>query len=89
MLSIARQQAGKSLLLVSGGDVETTIKDIPGVTSAKAIKHLPNSLEVTIKAQKPAAMLKTSEGTMTAVDSRDVCSIPSAGRPSRGFRSSK
>ena len=66
----ARQQAGKSLLLVSGGDVETTIKDIPGVTSAKAVKHLPNSLEVTIKAQKPAAMLKTSEGTMTAVDSR-------------------
>ena len=70
VLSIARQQAGKSLLLVSGGDVETTIKDIPGVTSAKAVKHLPNSLEVTIKAQKPAAMLKTSEGTMMAVDSR-------------------
>ena len=70
VLSIARQQAGKSLLLVSGGDVETTIKDIPGVTSAKAVKHLPNSLEVTNKAQKPAAMLKTSEGTMTAVDSR-------------------
>ncbi|WP_137654851.1 cell division protein FtsQ/DivIB [Bifidobacterium moukalabense] len=70
VLSIARQQAGKSLLLVSGDDVEKKIKDIPGVTSAKAVKRLPNSLEVTIKAQKPAAMLKTSEGTMTAVDSQ-------------------
>ena len=59
VLDIARQQSGKSLFLVS-----------EGVTSAKSKKQLPNSLEVTIKAQKPAAMLKTSEDHMTAVDSK-------------------
>ena len=64
VLDIARQQSGKSLFL------EKQIKAIPGVTSAKSKKQLPNSLEVTIKAQKPAAMLKTSEDHMTAVDSK-------------------
>lgn len=58
VLDIARQQSGKSLFLVSDGAVEKQIKAIPGVTSAKSKKQLPNSLEVTIKAQKPAAMLK-------------------------------
>ena len=70
VLDIARQQSGKSLFLVSDGAVEKQIKAIPGVTSAKSKKQLPNSLEVTIKAQKPAAMLKTSEDHMTAVDSK-------------------
>ena len=62
--------AGKSILLVSNNDVEKKIKEIPGVTSAQSKKQLPNSLEVTIKAQKPAAMLKTGEDSMTAVDSK-------------------
>mgnify|MGYP000140459965 FL=1 len=70
VLDIADQQAGKSILLVSNNDVEKKIKEIPGVTSAQSKKQLPNSLEVTIKAQKPAAMLKTGEDSMTAVDSK-------------------
>lgn len=70
VLSIARQQSGKSLLLVSDNAVEQRIKAIPGVTSAESVKKLPNSLEVTIKAQKPAAMLKTGGDQMTAVDSK-------------------
>lgn len=70
VLDIARQQSGKSLFLVSDSAVEKQIKSIPGVTSAESKKHLPNSLEVTIKAQKPAAMLKTGENHMTAVDSK-------------------
>ena len=70
VLDIAGQQAGKSILLVSNNDVEKKIKEIPGVTTAQSKKQLPNSLEVTIKAQKPAAMLKTGEDSMTAVDSK-------------------
>ena len=70
VLDIAGQQAGKSILLVSNNDVEKKIKEIPGVTSAQSKKKLPDSLEVTIKAQKPAAMLKTGEDSMTAVDSK-------------------
>ena len=70
VLDIAGRQAGKSILLVSNNDVEKTIKEIPGVTSAQSKKQFPNSLEVTIKAQKPAAMLKTGEDSMTAVDSK-------------------
>ena len=44
VLDIARQQSGKSLFLVSDGAVEKQIKAIPGVTSAKSKKQLPNSL---------------------------------------------
>ena len=70
VLDIAGQQAGKSILLVSNNDVEKKIKEIPGVTSAQSKKKLPDSLEVIIKAQKPAAMLKTGKDSMTAVDSK-------------------
>ena len=45
VLDIARQQSGKSLFLVSDGAVEKQIKAIPGVTSAKSKKQLPNSLQ--------------------------------------------
>ncbi len=70
VMEIAEKQAGKSILLVSNSDVEKEIKEIPGVTSAEAKKVMPNKLEVTFKAQKPAAMLKTGENSMTAVDSK-------------------
>ncbi len=70
VMEIAEKQAGKSILLVSNSDVEKEIKEIPGVTSAEAKKVMPNKLEVTFKAQKPAAMLKTGEDSMTAVDSK-------------------
>lgn len=70
VLDIAKKQAGKSILLVSDAKVEEEIKDIPGVTAAESKKQFPKSLRITIKAQKPAAMLQTDADTMTAVDSK-------------------
>lgn len=68
IMSIADKQAGKSLLLVSTDDVVTQLKNIPGVTDAKASKQFPKGMSVTVVAQKPAAMLKAGNGSMTAVD---------------------
>ncbi|QOL35305.1 cell division protein FtsQ/DivIB [Bifidobacterium lemurum] len=70
VLDIAGGQSGKSLLLVSSDEVVSQIKEIPGVTSATATKRFPHGLLVEIEAQKPAAMLKTSDESMTAVDSQ-------------------
>ncbi|QOL33273.1 cell division protein FtsQ/DivIB [Bifidobacterium eulemuris] len=70
VLQIAGEQADKSLLLVSSDEVVSQIKEIPGVTSATATKRFPHGLLVEIEAQKPVAMLKTSDGSMTAVDSQ-------------------
>lgn len=67
--SIANKQSGKSLFLVSSNDVANQLKAIPGVSEAKVSKHFPKSMSVAIKAQKPAAMLK-SGSTLTAVDDR-------------------
>ncbi|KAE8128326.1 MULTISPECIES: cell division protein FtsQ/DivIB [Bifidobacterium] len=64
---IADRQIGKSLFLVSANEVTSQLKDIPGVTDATAGKRFPRGMAVVVKAQKPAAMLKTSTG-MTAVD---------------------
>ncbi|MCI1649596.1 cell division protein FtsQ/DivIB [Bifidobacterium tibiigranuli] len=64
---IADRQIGKSLFLVSANEVTSQLKDIPGVTDATAGKRFPRGMAVAVKAQKPAAMLKTSAG-MTAVD---------------------
>ncbi|RBP98547.1 cell division protein FtsQ [Bifidobacterium aemilianum] len=68
ILSIADQQAGKSLFLVSSQDVSKELVEIPGVTKAQIDKKFPRSLSVTVQSQKPAAMLKTEDGSMTAVD---------------------
>lgn len=68
--SIASAQAGKSLLLVSTHDVETQLADIPGVSKAIATKQYPNGMNVVITAQEPAAMLKTPDGSLTAVDGK-------------------
>ena len=68
--SIASAQAGKSLLLVSTHDVETQLADIPGVSKAVATKQYPNGMNVVITAQEPAAMLKTPDGSLTAVDGK-------------------
>lgn len=70
VLGIASEQSGKSLLLVSSNEVISQIKEIPGVTSATATKRFPHGLLVEIEAQKPAAMLKSSDESMTAVDSQ-------------------
>ncbi|MDF7641189.1 FtsQ-type POTRA domain-containing protein [Bifidobacterium sp. ESL0784] len=68
VVSIADKQAGKSLLLVSSGDVEQELKSIPGVSMAKVEKVYPQAMKVTITAQEPAAMLQTPDGSETAVD---------------------
>ncbi|MFC0125944.1 cell division protein FtsQ/DivIB [Bifidobacterium apri] len=68
--SIASAEAGKSLLLVSSHDIETQLAAIPGVSKATATKQYPNGMQVTIRAQEPAAMLKTPDGALTAVDGK-------------------
>ena len=62
------QQSGKSLFLVSADKVSSQLKNIPGVTQANVVKRYPRSLEIDIKAQQPAAMLKEPDGTLVAVD---------------------
>lgn len=66
---IADKQSGKSLFLVSSDEVSKQLKAIPGVSEARVSKHFPKSLSVDIKAQKPAAMLKSGD-TLTAVDAQ-------------------
>lgn len=68
--SIASAQAGKSLLLVSTNDIETQLAAIPGVSKATATKQYPHGMQVAISAQEPAAMLKTPDGSLTAVDGK-------------------
>ncbi len=68
--AIATRQAGRSLLLVNTSRMTSSLSDIPGVTSAKATKHYPHGITVTIQAQRPAAMLKASEDKLTAVDAK-------------------
>lgn len=70
IMNIAEKQSGKSLFLVSGDDVIAQLQDIPGVTQAKADKRFPNKLRVSVTAQKPAAMLKTGDDSLTAVDGK-------------------
>jgi cell division protein FtsQ len=68
IVSIADKQTGKSLLLVSSGDVEQEFKDIPGVSKATVEKVYPKGLNVSITSQEPAAMIKTPDNNETAVD---------------------
>ncbi|PJM73623.1 cell division protein [Bifidobacterium primatium] len=68
VFDIAHEQAGKSLILVDTSTIETDIGDLPGVTSAEATKRYPHGLSVTVKAEVPAAVLKSDGGSLTAVD---------------------
>ncbi|MFT8356112.1 MAG: FtsQ-type POTRA domain-containing protein [Bifidobacterium aquikefiri] len=67
--AIAAKQVGKSLLLVSTETVENQVGALPGVTSAKAEKLYPHGIRISVKSEKPAAVLKSSNNTLTAVDS--------------------
>lgn len=67
--AIADKQAGKSLFLVSTSKVTEQLKAIPGVSEANVSKSFPKSMSVEVKAQRPAAMLKSGD-TLTAVDSQ-------------------
>lgn len=69
--SIASTQVDKSLFLVSSQEVIGQLNDIPGVTEAKVNKEFPQSLQIIVRAQRPAAMLKTrGESRLTAVDAQ-------------------
>lgn len=71
IMNITKKQAGKSLLLVSDGQVQEALSQIPGVSSAKVSKKFPNGLHVDVVSQRPAAMLQAPDSdTMTAVDNR-------------------
>ncbi|OXN01026.1 cell division protein FtsQ [Bifidobacterium vansinderenii] len=65
---IAYAQQGKSLLLIDTTGMEEKISELPGVTSAKAVKRYPHGLSVTVKAEIPAAVLRASDTDYTAVD---------------------
>lgn len=70
IIAIAGKQSGKSLFLVSSDDVVSQLKAIPGVTQATVSKQFPDSLSVTVRAQQPAAMLRSPDGALVAVDSK-------------------
>lgn len=70
ILAIAGKQTGKSLLLVSSGHIVQQLENIPGVTQAHVDKQLPNKLQVSVQAQKPAALLREPNGSLTAVDNQ-------------------
>lgn len=67
--SIASNQVNKSLFLVSSQEIIEQLNNIPGVAEAKVSKKFPQGLQITVRAQKPAAILK-SHGSekLTAVD---------------------
>ncbi|MFT8639913.1 cell division protein FtsQ/DivIB [Bifidobacterium sp.] len=67
--AIASRQSGKSLLLVSTQTIESQVGALPGVTTAQAEKLFPHGIRITLKSEKPAAVLKSSDGKLTAVDS--------------------
>lgn len=66
--SIVREQGDRSLMLVSTKSIEEDIGGMAGVTDAQVHKHFPHGLDVTFRAQEPTAILKDSQGTLTAVD---------------------
>ncbi|BDR54398.1 cell division protein FtsQ [Bombiscardovia apis] len=68
ILDIVKKEEGRSLLLVSSSNIENSISGLPGVTSAKVDKQFPHGVKVTFKAQEPAAVLKSADGKITAVD---------------------
>ena len=65
---IAGRQAGRSLLLVDAKTMEGDISELPGVTSATVTKHFPHGMTVDVQAEIPAAILRASDTSLTAVD---------------------
>lgn len=85
--SIVSNQVNKSLFLVSSQEIIEQLNNIPGVTEAKVSKKFPQGLQITVRAQKPAAILK-SHGSekLTAVDVKGrvlnaVENVPTTGIP--------
>lgn len=85
--SIASNQVNKSLFLVSSQEIIEQLNNIPGVTEAKVSKKFPQGLQITVRAQKPAVILK-SHGSekLTAVDVKGrvlnaVENVPTTGIP--------
>ncbi|NMN00890.1 cell division protein FtsQ [Bifidobacterium sp. DSM 109958] len=68
--AVAQPQVDRSLLIVSTGDIARQLKALPGVTSASVAKNWPHGITITVAAQKPAAILRAADGSLTAVDSQ-------------------
>jgi cell division protein FtsQ len=65
---LAYRQIGKSLLLVSSGDLTTSISDLPGVSDVSISKSFPNSLTIQVTPRVPKAIVKDKSGTLSVVD---------------------
>lgn len=68
--TVAERQVGRSLLVVSTSGIEQDLKALPGVTSAEVSRQWPHGVAISVAAQKPAAVLRSSDGSLTAVDSQ-------------------
>lgn len=68
--AVAEQQVGRSLLIVSTGSIAQELKAMPGVTSAEVSRQWPHGVAISVAAQKPAAVLRSADGALTAVDSQ-------------------
>ncbi|BDR53267.1 hypothetical protein KIM372_11740 [Bombiscardovia nodaiensis] len=84
ILDIVKKERDHSLLLISSSHLEQQVSALPGVTSVKASKHFPHGMEVTFKAQEPAAVLKASDGQITAVDQEGRV-LNTVGEPPQGI----
>ena len=65
---IVDDQVNRSLLLVPTSHLEQEIGMLPGVTEVTIGRRFPHGLRVSITAQRPASLLKTPDGKLTAVD---------------------
>ncbi|WP_338024313.1 cell division protein FtsQ/DivIB [Bifidobacterium pongonis] len=66
---LTTEQVGRSLLLVDTTKIISQAKNIPGVSDAEISKEFPHGLVVSLTTQRPAAILKTTNGRIAAVDS--------------------
>jgi cell division protein FtsQ len=69
---LASYQINKSLLLVSSGDLTTSISQLPGVSDVSISKSFPNSLTIQVTPRVPKAIVKDKSSTMSVVDKDGV-----------------
>ena len=68
--SLVVGQVDRSLLLVDTSKIASQAEGIPGVCDAKVSREFPHGLAISLTTQRPAALLKASNGTIAAVDSK-------------------
>ena len=75
---------GRSLALVSVGQIASALKDIPGVREAHVQRSWPNGLIVTLESREPVAAVPTGHGGYTLVDDEGV-QVGRADAPPKGL----